>query len=73
MKIDSELCIVCEACLPYCPMEAISVKDDMATIDEDECVECGVCFRAEVCPVDAFVEEVHEWPRSARAALPILL
>jgi hypothetical protein len=49
-------------------MEAIIMKDDMAVIDEDECVECGVCFRAEVCPVDAFVEEIHEWPRSVRAA-----
>jgi len=68
MKIDPELCIVCEVCLPYCPMEAISVKDDMAVIDDDECVECGVCLRAEVCPVDAFVEEIHEWPRSVRAA-----
>ncbi len=68
MKIDPELCIACEACLPYCPMGAISMKDDVAAIDEDGCVECGVCFRAEVCPVDAFVEEVHEWPRSARAA-----
>lgn len=68
MKIDPELCIACEACLPYCPMGAIIIQGDTVTIDEDECVECGVCFRAEVCPVDAFVEEVHEWPRSARAA-----
>lgn len=68
MKIDPELCIACEACLPYCPMGAISMKDDVAVIDVDGCVECGVCFRAEVCPVDAFVEEVHQWPRSARAA-----
>jgi NAD-dependent dihydropyrimidine dehydrogenase PreA subunit len=68
MKIDPELCIVCEVCLPYCPMEAISVKDDMAVIDDDECVECGVCLRAEVCPVDAFVEETHDWPRSVRVA-----
>jgi len=68
LKIDPELCIACEACLPYCPMGAISMKDDVAVIDVDGCVECGVCFRAEVCPVDAFVEEVHQWPRSARAA-----
>jgi hypothetical protein len=25
-------------------------------------------LRAEVCPVDAFVEEIHEWPRSVRTA-----
>jgi len=66
MKIDPELCIVCEACLPYCPMEAISIKDDMAVIDEDECVDCNVCLKSGCCPVDAFVFEPAPWPRSVR-------
>jgi len=66
MKIKSEDCIACELCLPYCPMGAIKM-DDVAVIDLDECVECGVCFRAGVCPGDCFVEEVHPWPRSVRA------
>ena len=66
MKIDPELCIVCEACLPYCPMEAISIKDDMAVIDDEECVECNVCLKSGVCPVDAFVFEMPPWPRSVR-------
>jgi hypothetical protein len=42
--------------------------DQLAKIDREECVECGVCLRSEICPVDAFVEEIHEWPRSVRAA-----
>ncbi|MBC8477856.1 MAG: 4Fe-4S binding protein, partial [Dehalococcoidia bacterium] len=67
MKIDPELCIVCEACLPYCPMAAIIMKDDMAVIDEDECVDCNVCLKSGVCPVDAFVFEPAPWPRSLRA------
>ena len=66
MKIDPELCIACEACLPYCPMAAISMKDDVAVIDEDECVECNVCLKSGVCPVDAFVFEPAPWPRSLR-------
>jgi len=66
VKIDPELCIVCEACLPYCPMEAISIKGDMAVIDEDECVDCSVCLKSGVCPVDAFVFEPAPWPRSLR-------
>ena len=37
-------------------------------IDNDECVECGVCLRAADCPVDAIIEEVHPSPRSVRAA-----
>jgi len=67
MKIDPELCIACEACLPYCPMAAISMKDDVAAIDEDECVDCGVCLKSGCCPVDAFVFEPAPWPRSLRS------
>jgi len=67
MKIDPELCIACEACLPYCPMAAISMKDDVAAIDEDECVDCAVCLKSGVCPVDAFIFEPAPWPRSVRS------
>ena len=68
--IINEDCIACSICVPYCPMGAIIMEpaDTVARIEPDECVECGVCYRAQICPVDAFVEEVHEWPRSARAA-----
>ena len=65
--IIREDCIGCRICVPYCPMGAISIEGQ-AKIDQDECVDCGVCFRAKVCPVDAFIEELHGWPRSVRAA-----
>ncbi len=43
---------------------------DVAKIDHAECVECGVCFRARVCPVDAFSETPNiPWPRIIRAVL----
>jgi len=67
MKIDPELCIACEACIVYCPMGAISMQDDVAAVDQDECVECGICLRSGSCPVDAFVEEKLPWPRQIRA------
>ncbi len=67
MKIDEEKCITCELCVPYCPMEAISMKDDVAVIDHDECVDCHVCLRAGVCPVDCIIFEPAPWPRSLRA------
>lgn len=67
MRIDENLCIACGSCVPYCPMKAISLGD-VAVIDQDECVECGVCARAAVCPVDAFVDEPAPWPRSVRSA-----
>ena len=46
MRINGDTCIACEACISYCPMGVISLKDNVAFIDEDECVECGLCLRA---------------------------
>lgn len=66
MKIDPELCIACGACIEYCPMEAIKAGADVSVIDQDECVDCGVCYRSKVCPVDAFIFEPEPWPRSVR-------
>jgi len=48
-------------------MNAITLGD-VAVIHQDECVECGTCARARVCPVDAFVIEPDVWPRSIRSA-----
>jgi len=45
-KVKEDACIACEACLYYCPMGAISIKDNRAHIDQDECVECALCQRA---------------------------
>jgi len=67
MQIDGDICIACEVCIPYCPMEAISMKDDVAVIDQDECVDCAVCLKSGVCPVDCIIFEPAPWPRSLRA------
>lgn len=68
MQIDEESCIGCEICVPYCPMEVITLGDEgVAEIDHEECVECGVCLRSADCPTDAIVETIHPWPRSVRA------
>lgn len=67
MLIDPDVCISCESCIPYCPVEAIAIKTACAEIDQDLCVECGVCFRAAVCPVEALVEPELKWPRTLRA------
>lgn len=70
MKIDENLCIGCQKCIPYCPVEAIKLLNKKAIIDNDECIECGVCKRLADCPVDAIQEsdDVLTWPRSVRKA-----
>jgi NAD-dependent dihydropyrimidine dehydrogenase PreA subunit len=72
MLVDEEKCTGCEACHPYCPVMAIETKDGakglVSCIDQDRCVECGVCLRANVCPVDAIYMPELGWPRAVRAA-----
>ncbi len=46
---------------------AIEAGDDCSVINQDECVDCGVCIRAGVCPVDAIHFPETPWPRSIRA------
>lgn len=68
MYIDQDLCQKCIDCLPVCPMAAIRVQDKQVMIDYEECVECGVCKRIEICPEGAIkqVEEIP-YPRILRA------
>ncbi|MFC2060976.1 4Fe-4S binding protein [Elusimicrobiota bacterium] len=49
-KIDKEECTGCEACIPVCPNEAVTV-DDVAIIDEEKCNGCGECV--DICPMEA--------------------
>ena len=53
-KISDE-CISCGACVPECPVEAISEGDDKYKIDPEACTDCGACV--EVCPTEAISAE----------------
>ncbi|MCK5708744.1 MAG: 4Fe-4S binding protein [Candidatus Aureabacteria bacterium] len=46
--VKSELCTNCKACVPVCPVQAISIKGQSALIDQDKCIKCGACIIA--CP-----------------------
>jgi Pyruvate/2-oxoacid:ferredoxin oxidoreductase delta subunit len=77
MKADKDKCIACKRCFPYCPMGRIQSFHRHDTIpgrvyieiDQDKCTDCGVCFRADVCPVNALYQPEESWPREVRSIL----
>lgn len=58
-------------------MRAIKKNDTdtstTATIDQDECVECGVCLRSGVCKTEAIYWPELKWPRAVRQAFSAVL
>ena len=50
-KVDTDTCTGCESCVDSCPVEAISMEDDLAVVDADTCSDCGACVDS--CPVEA--------------------
>jgi len=73
MRIDPDKCVGCEQCVPYCPVNVIQMKNDIAEIDYDGCVECSNCLRNADCPTDAIYQDEIVWPRSIRRVLSDVL
>ena len=48
--IGNQNCIKCRACVPRCPVGAIS-EDDPKKTDASKCISCGACIY--ICPVEA--------------------
>ncbi len=49
-------CIGCGICVKQCEAGAVSLKDNLAYIDQEKCVGCGKC--AEKCPAHAIISNV---------------
>jgi ferredoxin len=71
MDIDKDVCTNCAKCMPTCPVDAIYIdkKKKQVAIDQDLCVECGVCYRSKVCLYSGLVQPELTWPRTVRASL----
>ncbi|MEM3699960.1 MAG: 4Fe-4S binding protein [Candidatus Bathyarchaeia archaeon] len=49
--VIADLCNGCKACVPICPVNAITMQEDKAKIDPFQCIGCGACIP--VCPQEA--------------------
>jgi ferredoxin len=50
ISIDKKKCIGCGDCVDVCPVEALSIENEKAVVN-DECIDCGACVNT--CPNDA--------------------
>ncbi|HWR39766.1 MAG TPA: 4Fe-4S dicluster domain-containing protein [Patescibacteria group bacterium] len=48
-----ENCVQCGLCVKICPVQAMTLADDMVTIDRQACLSCGRCISQ--CPKDALI------------------
>jgi len=64
IRIDKAKCTGCGSCVDACPRQAITIRDDVAIINEDLCIQCGICINA--CPVGAIREVVPAYVKLAK-------
>ena len=63
-ETENQSCVGCGACVEICPVDALTLEDDHAKVDQQWCIGCGVC--APKCDYDA----VHIIYRQDREKIP---
>jgi len=66
MLVNTEQCVGCGLCVPHCVVGAIHVDNHKAVINQELCVECNSCRKANVCKKDALYMPELGWPRILR-------
>lgn len=44
-ETNRDECIGCGNCVGICPVDALAIEGDCATVDKDWCIGCGLCVR----------------------------
>lgn len=63
--IDKELCTGCQTCIDQCSVGAISMEENIAIINDDECIRCAVCH--DVCQENAVRHDGERIPEEVQA------
>jgi len=51
VKVDTDKCVGCGACVENCPVNALALHGDKVKVDGSSCIDCGVCVGT--CPTEA--------------------
>ncbi|MBN1375124.1 MAG: 4Fe-4S binding protein [Dehalococcoidia bacterium] len=63
--VDADECIGCADCIARCPMEALTMKEELAVVDKKRCIGCGLCVSS--CPTGAIQMHNREETKSPYA------
>lgn len=54
-KVEASKCNGDGECVEVCPLDAITIQDAVAVVDQETCGDCGACV--DVCPTEAIKVE----------------
>jgi len=63
--VEKTMCIGCGVCVDECPVDAVSMSDQTASIDDLLCIRCGRCH--DVCPQEAVRHDSERIPQEIEA------
>jgi len=63
--VDVGKCTGCNVCVEKCPVDTISIENNKANINMDNCIRCGTCHT--VCSQEAVRHDGEKIPEEIKA------